>query len=114
MMFKPALVLPRPEESENHPPHRGKIVKLLWGPVNKYMYTASEDGTLRKFGTKRANDNALIHYSGDQKDKVKVTDLKFSRDKTLLIASGKDHTARVTHSPQKHIPSVSHFRSHNK
>jgi len=93
--LQPVLRLPTLEEEENCPPHSDKITKMLWGPTNKYIYTASDDGTIRKFGTKKHNDNMLIHFSGDAKDKTRITDLKFSRDKTLLISAGKDHTARL-------------------
>jgi len=73
--------------------HQYKIVEAKWGPVNEFIYTGSEDGTLRKWDVKSGEEALGIPFSQD--GKVHITSMSFSRDKTLLVVSGKDHTARI-------------------
>lgn len=73
--------------------HGGKIAEVLWGPVNECIITAGEDGTIRKWDT--SNGEEIRSTNFDQNASIVITSLSYSKDKTLLVASGKDHTARL-------------------
>jgi len=73
--------------------HTAKITEALWGPVNEFIYTASGDGNICKW---RVDTQVCdIRHSFAEKAKVVVTSMEFSRDKTLLVATGKDCSARI-------------------
>lgn len=71
-----------------------KIVSALWDAINEYIYTASEDGTIRKWDVKKELEVKKIMFNEFDK-KIEITSMSFNKDKTMLIASGKDQTARI-------------------
>lgn len=84
---------PVPAEGEPFEGHTAKITEALWGPVNEFIYTASGDGTINKWNV--ATQECSIRMQFNPKGKVIVSSMEFSRDKTLIVATGKDATARI-------------------
>lgn len=96
--FVASIIFPPPAEEIDSTGrfigHKEKIQEALWGPVNKFIYTASEDGTIRRWSLETGREDIQIEYNPQQK-KTNITSMSFSKDGTLLIASGKDKTARI-------------------
>jgi len=90
--FKPAITMPK--ESETWTGHTAKVAEALWGPTNKSVITASEDGTIRRWNLETEDGDQFVYYNPQHKKTV-ITSMSYSKDRTLLIASGKDCTARI-------------------
>jgi len=73
--------------------HTGNVTDALWGPINETVFTSSQDGTIRKWDVEEGRE--LIQTSFNPELVVEITSMSFSRDKTLLVASGRDCTARL-------------------
>jgi WD40 repeat protein len=89
-----ACIPPVPGDGEPFLGHTKKISESLWGPKNEFVYTASEDGTIRRWDVATQELNTMVQFN-PQLD-TEVTSMDYSRDKTLIIATGRDSTARVT------------------
>lgn len=87
-------IFPQNSKPDKFTGHEKKIVTALWGPLNEKIYTASEDGTIRKWDVKKHLEVKKVMFN-DLDKKVEITSMSFNKDKTLLIASGKDQTARL-------------------
>lgn len=92
--FKPAISLPVASDSGVWNGHTAKVSEALWGPVNKFVITASEDGTIRRWNLETMDGDQCIHYNPQHKN-VAITSMSYSKDRTLLLASAKDKTARI-------------------
>lgn len=92
--FKAAITLPKENEDNSFTGHTAKIAEALWGPMNKCVITASEDGTIRRWNLETRDEDQFVYYNPQQKKTV-ITSMSYSKDRTLLIASGKDKTARI-------------------
>lgn len=98
--------------------HEGRITRALWGPLNRTIISAGEDGTLRLWDVevriiddKHASESvgALLTHpypSGSSKQtgkqiaenrdhKKQINDLTFSNDLTHCITGSLDKTAKV-------------------
>jgi len=72
--------------------HTEKVTECLWGPVNEFIITASEDGTIRRWNVETGR-GTVTQFNPERK--VAVASMEYSKDKTLLIAAGRDCTARL-------------------
>jgi len=90
--FKPTVSFPR--QSENWTGHTAKVAEALWGPVGKCVITAAEDGTIRKWDLTSGDGDQFVQYNPQQKGMI-ITSMSYSKDRTLIIASAKDKTARI-------------------
>lgn len=72
--------------------HVGKINAALWGPVNNYIFTAGEDGTIRQWDM---TGNEVQRVDFNPNGSTVITSLSISPDNTMLCASGRDGTARL-------------------
>jgi len=70
-----------------------KISESLWGPMNEFVYTASEDGTICRWNVSTQQLNNRVNFN--PQSATEVTSMDYSKDKTLIIATGKDMTARL-------------------
>jgi len=84
---------PIPTDGQPHIGHTEKICESLWGPMNNFIITASEDGTIRRWNVSTQEIDTQINFN--QQVKTPVTSMDYSRDKTLIIATGRDATARL-------------------
>lgn len=84
---------------DNHPDcprqtilgHSGKIQRALWGPVNRSIFSGSDDTTLRVW-----NPQTGEHKGGVEGVHTKrITDVQLSLDMTLLVTSCGDHWVRL-------------------
>lgn len=91
--IQPILTIPPPSQSGFNG-HTAKIAEALWGPINEFIITASEDGTIRRWNAQTGEEDSRVWFNPNTK-KVPITSLGYSKDRTLLIASGKDSTARI-------------------
>lgn len=94
LIFKYGKIFPDNSNLDKFTGHDKKIVTALWGAINEKIYTASEDGSIRKWDSRKNLEVKKIMFSESEK-KVEITSMSFNKDKTLLIASGKDQTARL-------------------
>jgi len=84
---------------ENHPDcpkltilgHSAKIQRALWGPLNKIIYSCSDDATIRLWDPKSGTQ---LHSVDDAHGK-KITDMQFSWDLTMLVTSCADMYVRL-------------------
>lgn len=68
----------------------GKIYSALWGGLNTFIISGSEDGTIRKWNVE----------TGQEEEKVQahtraIKSLQFSKDHTMFITASSDKTAKV-------------------
>jgi len=92
--IKPVCVIPPvPGDGEPFLGHTKKISESLWGPMNEFVYTASEDGTIRRWNVSTQELNTMVNFNPEKA--TEVTSMDYSKDKTLIIATGRDETARL-------------------
>jgi len=84
-----------PPDDGNFTGHGGKITEALWGPVNETIITSGDDGTIRKWDTTTGEEVRSVFFDQNASTTTVITSLSYSKDKTLLVASGRDHTARI-------------------
>lgn len=67
-----------------------KALSVLWGPLDEYIITGQEDGTIIKWDmrTGKELDCASDHTK-------QINDMQLSHDGTMLITASKDTTARL-------------------
>jgi len=82
----------------------GKINCALWGGLNTYIISASDDGTVRKWNveTGQEEDKVVAHQKA-------VRSIQFSKDKSMFITSSSDHTAKIFDA--KNMKELKCFRS---
>jgi len=70
--------------------NEAKILCTQWGPLNQTIITGNEDGTIRIYDTRNAQQIKIID------DHVKaVMGINFNHNGTLFISASKDGTARL-------------------
>ena len=93
---------PRPELTASRAPCRGspthtilghtaKIQRAAWGPLNKAVYSASDDATLRVWDPETGKQTQIVEGVHGKK----ITDMQFSWDMTVIVTSCADHWVRL-------------------
>ena len=70
--------------------HTKKINRALWTELNKKIVTCSDEGTIRKWDVETGKEVKKLKVT-----KTEVSEMRFSPDKTMIIASSTDHAVRV-------------------
>lgn len=70
--------------------NEAKMLQASWGELNKTIYTANEDGTVRVYDVRNGEQLKVIHDT--QKP---VMQLSWNKNRTLFITSCKDGNARL-------------------
>lgn len=68
----------------------GKINTALWGGLNTYIISGSDDGTVRKWNVEKGVEEECV-----QAHTKPVKSIQFSRDKSMFITASSDHTAKL-------------------
>jgi len=68
-----------------------KINSAVWGPLNKTIITASEDGVIRVFDIRKSQEPVKVLTEHTKN----VVQLNMNADKTLMISASRDTTARL-------------------
>eukprot|EP00232_Nephroselmis_pyriformis_P020878 CAMPEP_0182864750 /NCGR_PEP_ID=MMETSP0034_2-20130328/7326_1 /TAXON_ID=156128 /ORGANISM="Nephroselmis pyriformis, Strain CCMP717" /LENGTH=324 /DNA_ID=CAMNT_0024997013 /DNA_START=70 /DNA_END=1044 /DNA_ORIENTATION=+ len=68
----------------------GRINRCLWGPLNKTIITTGEDGNIRQWCTKTGELLKCV-----EAHKKGITDLKMTADKTHMITTSLDKSAKL-------------------
>lgn len=71
-------------------PVNPKAFSVLWGPLDRYLVTGHEDGSIIKWDLRggKIMDKKCEHSK-------QITDVQKNKDGSLLITSSKDNTARL-------------------
>lgn len=83
---------------DNHPDcpkqtilgHVSKIGRALWGPLNKRIFSASDDATLRVWDPESGKQTDIIECHNKR-----ISDVQFSYDMTLFVTSCLDGWVRL-------------------
>ena len=67
-----------------------KITNCLWGPIDRCIYTAHDNGMVSRFDMKKMDFDEKINVHSST-----ITDMQASRDNNLFITSSKDQTAKL-------------------
>jgi translation initiation factor 3 subunit I len=67
-----------------------KINSALWGSLNTSIYSASDDGTVRKWNVETGVEEQKV-----QAHKAPVRCISFSKDKSMFITASSDHSAKL-------------------
>lgn len=70
--------------------HEGKITCAAWGDCNRTILSAGEDGCLKWWDAESGEEIDSLQFHSDE-----IIDMRFNEDKTMVITSGKDNTARL-------------------
>jgi len=73
--------------------HTAKITEALWGSCNDFIITASEDGRIIKWNVETQVADITIQFN--PKAISTVNSMEYNWDKTLIVATGADATARI-------------------
>lgn len=68
----------------------GKINSACWGSLNTYIYSGSDDGTVRKWNVETGQEEGKI-----QAHDKPVRSLQFSKDGSTFVTASTDHTAKL-------------------
>jgi len=71
--------------------HTAKVHRALWGPVNRSIFSGSDDATLRVWNPETGEQRGIVEGVHTKK----ITDVQFSWDMTLLVTSCGDHWVRL-------------------
>lgn len=71
--------------------HTAKVHRALWGPVNRSIFSGSDDATLRVWNPETGEQKGIVEGVHQKK----ITDLQLSWDMTLLVTSCGDHWVRL-------------------
>ena len=71
--------------------HTSKIVRAMWGPVNRAIFSGSDDATLRVWNPESGEQKGIVEGVHQKK----ITDVQFSWDMTLLVTSCADMWVRL-------------------
>jgi len=71
--------------------HTAKIQRAAWGPLNKAVYSASDDATLRVWDPETGKQTQIVEGVHGKK----ITDMQFSWDMTVIVTSCADHWVRL-------------------
>jgi len=73
-------------------PSRAKILDANWGPLNRHIFAATDDGRVLVFDVEARK---LVHEITDNKKGSEVKRLTMSRDRYTFLTACTDHTARL-------------------
>jgi len=73
-----------------HSPDSGKVATALWGALNTTIIAGSDDGCVRLWDVETGKEIQKV-----KEFKKPISDLQFSKDHTMFIASSGDHTAKI-------------------
>lgn len=71
--------------------HTAKIVRALWGPVNRSIFSGGDDTTIRVWNPETGEQKGIVEGIHQKK----ITDMQFSWDMTLLVTSCADMWVRL-------------------
>ena len=71
--------------------HTGKITRALWGPINRSIFSGSDDTTLRVWSPETGEQKGIVEGIHQKR----ITDVQFSWDMTLLVTSCGDMWVRL-------------------
>jgi len=71
--------------------HTSKITRALWGPVNRSIFSGSDDTTLRVWSPETGEQKGIVEGVHQKR----ITDVQFSWDQTLLVTSCGDMWVRL-------------------
>lgn len=67
-----------------------KIHTALWGGLNTFIISGSEDGTIRKWNVETGQEEEKV-----QAHTKSVRNMQFSKDRTMFITASTDKTAKI-------------------
>lgn len=70
--------------------HEGRVTRAVWGPLNRTILSAGEDGTLRLWDVETGTQLAE-----SREHKKQINDLNLSTDGTHCVTASLDKTAKV-------------------
>ena len=84
---------------DNHPDcpkqkilgHTSKIGRALWGPLNRSIFSSSDDTTIRVWNPETGEQKHIVEGVHGKR----ITDMQFSWDMTLIVTSCGDHWVRL-------------------
>lgn len=68
----------------------GKINTALWGGLNTFIISGSDDGSIRKWNVERGEEEQKVVAHSKP-----VRSMQFSKDKSMFITASSDHTAKL-------------------
>jgi len=71
--------------------HTSKVTRALWGPLNKTIYSAGDDATIRVWDPE-TKEQLMISEGVHTK---RITDIQFSLDMSQIVTSCGDHFVRL-------------------
>jgi len=71
--------------------HSSKVTRALWGPINRSIFSGSDDATLRVWNPETGEQKHVVEGVHTKR----ITDVQFSYDMTLLVTSCADHWVRL-------------------
>lgn len=71
--------------------HTGKCTRALWGPVNRSIFSGSDDTTLRVWKPESGEQTGIVEGVHTKR----ITDVQLSWDMTLLVTSCGDMCVRL-------------------
>ena len=71
--------------------HTSKITRALWGPVNKSIFSGSDDATLRVWNPETGEQKGIVEGVHTKR----ITDVQLSWDMTLIVTSCSDMWVRL-------------------
>ena len=92
--------------------HTAKITRALWGPINRSIFSGSDDATLRVWDPESGEQKHIVEGVHTKR----ITDMQFSWDMTLLVtswyaphqASLSLYTSPASHHASAHAQPLSH------
>jgi len=71
-------------------PNNEKALSVLWGPLDEYVVTGHEDGTIIKWDCRTGKKLIVAAEHSKQ-----IKDMQTNNDLSMLISASKDNTARL-------------------
>jgi len=71
--------------------HTSKVTRALWGPLNRSIFSGSDDTTLRVWNPETGEQKGVVEGVHTKR----ITDVQFSWDQTLLVTSCGDFWVRL-------------------
>jgi translation initiation factor 3 subunit I len=71
--------------------HTNKVLRALWGPINRSIFSASDDTTIRVWSPETGEQKGIVEGVHTKR----ITDMQFSWDMTLIVTSCADHYVRL-------------------
>jgi len=71
--------------------HTNKVHRALWGPINRSIFSASDDTTIRVWSPETGEQKGIVEGVHTKR----ISDMQFSWDMTLIVTSCADHWVRL-------------------